>query len=46
MTAMVRQVLQTRFEVEVADHLGYEPHDPTGPWRHVGDVSAKVALVR
>jgi putative transposase len=27
---MVRQVLQTGLEVELADHLGYEPHDPAG----------------
>ena len=30
LTAMVRQVLQTGLEVELADHLGYEPHDPAG----------------
>ena len=30
LTAMVRQVLQTGLEVEMADHLGYEPHDPAG----------------
>jgi putative transposase len=29
-TAMVRQVLQTGLEVELADHLGYEPYDPAG----------------
>src|SRR5258706_7469124 len=28
LTAMVRQVLQTGLEVELADHLGYEPYDP------------------
>jgi putative transposase len=28
LTAMVRQVLQTGLEVELTDHLGYEPHDP------------------
>jgi len=27
---MVRQVLQTGLEVELTDHLGYEPHDPAG----------------
>ena len=26
LTALVRQVLQTGLEVEMADHLGYEPH--------------------
>jgi putative transposase len=30
LTAMIRQVLQTGLEVELADHLGYEPHDPAG----------------
>jgi putative transposase len=30
LTAMVRQVLQTGLEVELADHLGYELHDPAG----------------
>jgi putative transposase len=30
LTAMVRQVLQTGLEVELADHLGYEPYDPVG----------------
>jgi putative transposase len=30
LTAMVRQVLQTGLEVELADHLGYEPRDPAG----------------
>jgi len=30
LTAMVRQVLQTGLEVEMADHLGYEPGDPAG----------------
>jgi hypothetical protein len=26
LTALVRQVLQTGLEVEMTDHLGYEPH--------------------
>jgi transposase-like protein len=30
LTALVRQVLQTGLEVELADHLGYEPYDPAG----------------
>jgi transposase-like protein len=30
LTAMIRQVLQTGLEVELADHLGYEPYDPAG----------------
>ena len=30
LTAMVRQVLQTGLEVELADHLGYEPYDRAG----------------
>ena len=30
LTAMVRQVLQTGLEVEMSEHLGYEPHDPAG----------------
>lgn len=30
LTDMVRQVLQTGLEVELADHLGYEPYDPAG----------------
>lgn len=30
LTALVRSVLQTGLEVEMADHLGYEPHDRSG----------------
>jgi putative transposase len=30
LTALVRQVLQTGLEVEMTDHLGYEPHAPEG----------------
>jgi transposase-like protein len=30
LTAVVRQVLQTGLEVELADHLGYELHHPAG----------------
>jgi transposase-like protein len=30
LTDMVRRVLQTGLEVELADHLGYEPYDPAG----------------
>src|SRR5947208_2991337 len=30
LTAMIRQVLKTGLEVEITDHLGYEPHDPDG----------------
>lgn len=30
LTAMIRQVLQTGLEVELTDHLGYEPHDRAG----------------
>jgi hypothetical protein len=30
LTGLVRQVLQTGLEVELADHLGYEPYDQTG----------------
>ena len=30
LTAMVRQVLSTGLEVEMADHLGYERHDVAG----------------
>ena len=30
LTAMVRQVLQTGLEVELTEHLGYEPHDRAG----------------
>jgi putative transposase len=30
LTAMVREVLQTGLEVEMAEHLGYEPYDPAG----------------
>ena len=30
LTELMRQVLQTGLEVEMADHLGYEPHDPAG----------------
>ena len=30
LTDMVRHVLQTGLEVELADHLGYEPYDPVG----------------
>lgn len=30
LTDLIRQVLQTGLEVELADHLGYEPYDPAG----------------
>jgi transposase-like protein len=30
LTALVRRVLQTGLEVEMTDHLGYEPHAPEG----------------
>ena len=30
LTALMSQVLQTGLEVELADHLGYEAHDPAG----------------
>jgi putative transposase len=30
LTALMRTVLQTGLEVEMAEHLGYEPHDPLG----------------
>lgn len=30
LTGLIRQVLQTGLEVEMADHLGYEHSDPTG----------------
>jgi hypothetical protein len=30
LTALVRQVLQTGLEVELTDHLGYEPHAVEG----------------
>src|SRR4051794_29083174 len=30
LTGLVRQVLQTGREVELAHHLGYEPYDPAG----------------
>ena len=30
LTAMVRNVLQTGLEVELEDHLGYEPYDAAG----------------
>ena len=30
LTGLVRQVLQRGLEVELTDHLGYEPHDPVG----------------
>ena len=30
LTVLVRQVLQTGLEVEMADHLGYEPHAVAG----------------
>ena len=30
LTQMVRQVLQTGLEVEMAEHLGYDRHDPVG----------------
>ena len=32
LTGLVRQVLQTRLEVEMADHLGYERCDTEGRW--------------
>jgi putative transposase len=30
LTGLMRQVLQTGLEVEMADHLGYGPHERTG----------------
>lgn len=30
LTGLVRQVLQTGLEVELSDHLGYEPYEPAG----------------
>ncbi|HEU5033299.1 MAG TPA: transposase [Mycobacteriales bacterium] len=30
LTGLVRQVLQTGLEVEMAEHLGYEPFEPAG----------------
>ena len=30
LTALVRQVLRTGLEVELSDHLGYEPHAVAG----------------
>ena len=30
LTALVRQVLQTGLEVEMSDHLGYQPHAVEG----------------
>jgi putative transposase len=30
LTGLVRQVLQTGLEVELADHLGYEPYESAG----------------
>ena len=33
LTALVRQVLQTGLEVELTDHLGYEPHAVAGAGR-------------
>jgi putative transposase len=30
LTGLVRQVLQTGLEVELEEHLGYEPYDPAG----------------
>ena len=30
LTELMRHVLQTGLEVEMAEHLGYEPHEPAG----------------
>jgi putative transposase len=30
LTGLTKQVLETALAVEMADHLGYEPHDPSG----------------
>ncbi|WP_460743750.1 transposase, partial [Mariniluteicoccus endophyticus] len=30
LTALTRQVLQSALEVEMAEHLGYDKHDPAG----------------
>jgi transposase-like protein len=30
LTGLMRHVLQTGLEVEMAEHLGYEPHDSAG----------------
>jgi transposase-like protein len=35
LTSLVRQVLQAGLEVEMAEHLGYEKHDPVG--RNLGN---------
>lgn len=35
LTGLVKQVLQTGLEVELAEHLGYEAYDPAG--RGVGE---------
>jgi len=30
LTGLTKKVLETALQVEMADHLGYEPHDPSG----------------
>ena len=40
LTALVRQVLQTGLEVEMTDHLGYEPHAVEG--RGIGQQPQRV----
>ena len=42
LTALVRQVLQTGLEVEMTDHLGYEPT----PWRVGAPATAATAPIR
>jgi putative transposase len=40
LTALVRQVLQTGLEVEMTDHLGYEPHAAEGRGRATAATAA------
>ena len=46
LTDMVRQVLQTGLEVEMAEHLGYEPHERAGAGRGTAATASMPKTVR
>ena len=37
LAGLTKTVLETALEAEMSEHLGYEPHDPAGHRRLVGD---------
>src|ERR1700722_10414280 len=46
LTSMVREVLQTGWDVEMADHLGYEPYEAIGRGTGNGRNGAYAKTVR